>query len=150
MKISHILVASDLSREAMSCIPSVADLARSTQARVTLLHVVDSFVAIPQGTRMSPLLEAPEALEGMKARARTELEERRTLYGSGIDIKVDVVTGEDAAKEITAYAAANGVDLIAMTTHGRTGFRRMMLGSVAELVIRQATVPVLVLPLAKE
>ena len=150
MNITHILVGTDLSQEAMTAIPTVADLARSTHARVTLLHVVDSFVAIPHGVRMTPLLESPENVKGMEAAARTQLEERRTRYGAGIDVDVDVVHGEDAAKEITAYAAANGADMIAVTTHGRTGFRRIALGSVAESVIRHSTIPVLVLPLPKQ
>lgn len=149
MKISHILVATDLSRDAMSCIPSVADLARSIKARITLLHVVESFEAIPHGSPLAPPLGPPENLKPMES-ARAELEERRTSYGAGIDIDVELVAGGDPAKEITTYADANAVDLIAVTTHGRTGFRRLALGSVAEAVIRQSRFPVLVLPLPRD
>ena len=149
MNISHILVGTDLSREAMSCIPSVANLARSVNARITLLHVVESFEAIPHGSPLAPPLTQPENLEDMEA-ARAQLEERRTSFGSGIDIDVELVAAADPAEAITAWADANAVDLIAVTTHGRTGFRRLALGSVSEAVIRQSRVPVLVLPLPKE
>lgn len=149
MNINHILVATDLSPEAMSRIPSVADLARSVNARITLLHVVETFEAIPRGSPLAPPLGPPENLKAMEA-ARAQLEERRTSFGSGIDIDLELVAGGDPAEEITAFADANAVDLIAVTTHGRTGFRRLALGSVAEAVIRHSRVPVLVLPLAKD
>lgn len=149
MKLAHILAATDLSREAMSRIPAVADLARFAGARITLLHVVESFEAIPHGAPLAPPLTAPDDRKAMEA-ARAQLQERLASYGSGIEIDVALVTGGDAAKEITAYADANDVDLIAVATHGRTGFKRMALGSVAEAVIRQSRVPVLVLPLPKD
>ena len=149
MNITHILVATDLSREAMSCIPAVADLARSVNARITLLHVVESFEAVPHGSPLAPRLGPLENPKAMEA-ARAQLEERRTSYGSGIHIDVELVAGGDPAKEITAYADANDIDLIAVTTHGRTGFKRLALGSVAEAVIRQSRVPVLVLPMPKD
>jgi nucleotide-binding universal stress UspA family protein len=149
MKITHILVATDLSREAMSCIPSVADLARSVNARITLLHVVESFEAIPHGSPLAPPLGPTENTRTMES-ARAKLEERRASYGSDINIDVELVAGGDAAKEITSFADANDVDLVVVTTHGRTGFRRLALGSVAEAVIRHSSLPVLVLPLPKE
>jgi nucleotide-binding universal stress UspA family protein len=148
MNLTHILVATDLSREAMSCVPAVADLARSVKARITLLHVVESLEAIPHGSPLAPPLGPAANPEGLES-ARAQLEERRASFGADIDIDLELVAGGDVAKEITAYASANGVDLIAVTTHGRTGFRRLALGSVAEAVIRRSSVPVLVLPLPK-
>lgn len=149
MTINHILVATDLSPEAMSCIPAVADMARSVSARITLLHVVEAREAIPHGSPLAPpLREASDPKEVEDARAR--LEERRSAFGPGIDIQLELVSGADAAEEITKYASSHDVDLIAVTTHGRTGFRRIALGSVAEAVIRHSRVPVLVLPLPKD
>lgn len=149
MKISHILVATDLSPEAMSCIPSVAEMARSVGARITLLHVLESLEAIPHGSPLAPpLRDAADPEDVEKARAR--LEERRAAFGPGIDIQLELLAGGDAAEEITKYASSNNIDLIAVTTHGRTGLRRIALGSVAEAVIRHSRIPVLVLPLPKE
>ena len=149
MNITHILVATDLSSEAMSCIPSVADLARSVGARTTLLHVLESFEAVPHGSPLAPPLGPAANAKAMES-ARAKLEERRTSFGSDIDVSIDLVAGGDPAAEIATYAAAHDVDLIAVTTHGRTGVRRLALGSVAEGVIRRTHVPVLVLPLPKE
>jgi nucleotide-binding universal stress UspA family protein len=149
MKITHILVATDLSQEAMSCVPSVADLARSVNARITLLHVMESVVAIPHGSPLAPPLGPVDDVQAVEL-ARTHLEERRTSCGAGIHVDVELVRGGDAAAEITRYANTHDVDLIAVTTHGRTGVRRLALGSVAESVIRHTRIPVLVLPLPKD
>lgn len=148
MEIRHILVATDLSPEAMTGVSAVAGLARSEGARITLLHVLEALEAIPHGAPLAPRLTHEASAEAM-ASARRHLEERRTAYGAGVDIDVKLVSGGDVAHEITAYGAANGADLIAVTTHGRTGLRRLALGSVAEAVIRHSRVPVLVLPLPK-
>lgn len=148
MNVSNILVATDLSQEAMSCIPDVVALARANDARITLLHVVDSHEAMPHGSPLAPPVTAPTKESAVES-ARAQLEERRKAYGSDVPIEVALVVGGDPAERITEYAASNGTDMIAMTTHGRTGVRRIALGSVAEAVIRQARVPVLVLPLAR-
>jgi nucleotide-binding universal stress UspA family protein len=110
---------------------------------------VESFEAIPHGSPLAPPLGPLENLKAMEL-ARAQLEERRTSYGSGIHIDLELVTGGDPAEAITGYANAHDVDLIAVTTHGRTGIRRLALGSVAEAVIRHSRVPVLVLPLPKD
>lgn len=148
VKIKHILVATDLSQEAMSCVPAIADLARSVNGRITLLHVVEGFAARPRGAPLAPPLSPADDTESTQA-ARAKLEERRAAYGADLTIDVKLVSGDDAAQEITAYAHANDVDLIAVTTHGRTGLKRVALGSVAEAVIRKSRVPVLVMPLPK-
>ena len=149
MKVTHILAATDLSPEAMSCIPAVADLARSVGARVTLLHVLESHEAIPHGAPLAPPVRSPGNPKAIEA-ARAQLEERSAAYGAGIRIDLELLSGGDPAEEITGWASANAVDLIAVTTHGRTGLRRLALGSVAEGVIRRSRIPVLVLPLPKD
>lgn len=146
MKLAHILVATDLSQEAMSCVPQVAGLARTVGARITLLHVLESFEAIPHGSPLAPPL-GPTTDAARRDAARTHLEERRAAFGTDLTVEIELVSGGDPAEEITTFADASDVDLIAMTTHGRKGFRRLALGSVAEAVTRQSRKPVLILPL---
>lgn len=66
------------------------------------------------------------------------------LRASGIDVEWNLIRGENAADEIVDIAAAAENTLIVMSTHGRAGFQRLRLGSVAQHVMRQATVPTLV------
>ena len=148
MKIGHILAATDLSQDSLGCIAPVADLARSVGARITLLHVLEVHEAIPHGAGLAPRLSEFDAPATSEA-ARERLEERAKAFGPGVDIRVEMVVSGDTAEEITSYAEANDVDLIAVATHGRTGFRHLVMGSVTEAVVRRSRVPVLVLPRPK-
>ncbi len=148
MKIEHILIATDLSDEALACCAPVGELARKLGARVTLLHVLEGHDAIPHGAPLAPPIEEPVE-PGSEEAARARLLERIPSYGGGLDVTPVVVTGGDPAEEIVDYAEANGADLIAVATHGRTGFRHLVLGSVTEAVTRRSKVPVLVLPRPK-
>jgi nucleotide-binding universal stress UspA family protein len=65
------------------------------------------------------------------------------LSSSGIMVSSVVLSGV-AAETILSYAQANGIDLIAISTHGRSGLTRWMFGSVADKVIHQSSIPVLI------
>jgi nucleotide-binding universal stress UspA family protein len=144
MKLSHILVTSDLSSEALRPCTPVATLARALGARITLLHVTEDLPIAPLAATGEVLLLPNDLQERMKA-AREQLEKQRGLF-PGLEVEVEVVSGMDAAHAILEYAEENDVDLIALSTHGRTGFRHLVLGSVAEKLLRHSTVPVVVFP----
>jgi nucleotide-binding universal stress UspA family protein len=144
MKITHILVTSDLSAEALRPCKPIAALARAVGARITLLNVVEDLPVAPLGTPFEPVILAPD-LSARVESARAHLEKHRDLF-DGANVTVEVVTGVEAVYTIMDYAEKNDVDLIAMSTHGRTGFRRLVLGSIAEALLRRSTVPVLVFP----
>lgn len=75
----------------------------------------------------------------------TELSETVSgLKTLGYEVAVEVAFGEPA-EEIINFVTHGGVDLVAMTTHGRTGLSKLLFGNVAEALIRQANVPVLLL-----
>jgi universal stress protein A len=139
MKMQHVLVTTDLSSEALRPCRDIAELARSQGARVTLLHVVPDVAAIPYGAPLAPPQSSPQ-LEARMAEARVQLAEQRGAFGD-LPVALDVISGNDTAEAIADYATRNGVDLIALSTHGRTGFRHLVLGSVAEALLRHATVP---------
>lgn len=69
----------------------------------------------------------------------------KTLKEKDISVKTEVLTG-NPAEEIIKYSQSKGVDLIIMSTHGRSGVSRWVFGSVADKVIRQTEVPVLIKP----
>jgi nucleotide-binding universal stress UspA family protein len=144
VKLAHILMTSDLSAESLRPCAPVATLARALGARITLLHVSEEVPVAPLAATGEVML-LPSDLEARMDAARAHLEKQRALF-EGVDVNVDVISAMDAAEAIDEYAERNRVDLIAMSTHGRTGFRRLVLGSVAEKVLRRATVPVVVFP----
>jgi len=145
MKIRHILLTTDLSQEAVRAFVPITALARELGARITLLHVVPDLTVTPHGAPMAPRQSAPDLPEQVHD-ARQELERQRTLLGVGAEATVEVITGDDVAVAVTDYASKHDVDLVALSTHGRTGFRHLVLGSVAEAILRHSTVPVLCVP----
>jgi nucleotide-binding universal stress UspA family protein len=144
MKLSHILMTSDLSAESLRPCTPVATLARALGARITLLHVSEDLPIAPLAATGEVLLLPSDLQERMDS-ARAHLEKQRDLF-PGVDVEVDVISGVDAVHAILEYAEDKDVDLIALSTHGRTGFRHLVLGSVAEKLLRHSTVPVVVFP----
>ncbi len=83
-------------------------------------------------------------------RSRKYLAKVRYRFASGfpsadLKVKTEAVESDRPSETITDYARKNGVDLIVMATHGYTGMKRMMLGSVAFKVLNESTVPVLLI-----
>lgn len=72
------------------------------------------------------------------------------LRNAGYDALIEVRFGDDPADEIVAYANEGGVDMIAMATHGRSGLSKILHGSVAQNVLQNVTIPVLLLPVREE
>ncbi len=136
-----ILVPLDASRQSESILPEVIEVARALRAEVTLLRVVavHAFADVnpvcylaDEETRL--LQEAEAYLGGVAER----------LARDGITVKTAVCWGEPAA-EIVRQASKEGAGLVAMCTHGRSGMSRLLMGSVAEDVLRHTQVPVLLL-----
>ena len=139
---SHIVVPLDGSGLAEESIPIAARLAALGGARVTLLRVV-----VPQLAMGHPsvvLQFSVEQLERYQAESKSYVESVAARFrGAAPSIESVVILAESPPRAILEWAEQNGADLIAMSTHGRSGFRRFMLGSVADKVIRGAQVPVL-------
>ena len=145
MKIDHVLVTTDLSPDALRPLKPIAALARSLGARVTLLHVVQDLSVLPHGAPLAPAISPPDLARELE-RGRRELQKQRDALGRDLVLELDVVSGNDTAQAIVDYAKEHRADMIALSTHGRTGFRHLVLGSVAEAVLRRSTVPVVVFP----
>ncbi len=144
--IRRIMVALDLSGESRAVIAPAADLARALGAAIQLLHVVEPAVGIVDGALPFPVPADATQLERRKQEAEARLAPLGAqLESEGISASTRVLVGVGAATTILEERVIGGHDLIAMTTHGAGGVRRMVLGSVADKVIRGAECPVLVL-----
>ncbi len=135
----RILVPHDFSRQATRALEVAADLAREHRGRLLVLHAVAPvYPAAPFPE--APTLVPPTDLVAVE-RPRLEALVARTLRGRrAIRARCRVLLG-DPIECITG--AAREVDSIVMATSGRTGLSHMLLGSVAEKVVRHAPVPVL-------
>ncbi|MFO8098562.1 MAG: universal stress protein [Salinibacter sp.] len=135
--IRRILVPVDFSDASEVAVDHAAEIASAYGAELTLLHVVEE-VIYPSAYGV----ESPDvSSSGIVGRAEATLEEMaRENIG---DEPVQVAAGIGYAPlTILDYAKRNEMDLIVLATHGRTGFDRILLGSVAERVMRQAPTPV--------
>ena len=141
MQIRHILLATDLTPAALRpCLP-VAALARAHQARVTLFNVVRE----PQLVGMAPLMMSVDVPACVRD-ADKVLAGQRELLGPGVEVASMAVSGDSVHTAVNEFVREHGVDLIALSTAGRTGFQRFALGSVAEDILRHSEVPVLLFP----
>ena len=86
--------------------------------------------------------EAPVLRSEMLQDAREKLSHRAVQHTQPVSVTTEVLFGH-GARTIAEYAAERGVDLIVMGTHGRTGVAHLLLGSVAERLVRTAPCPVL-------
>ncbi len=139
------LLPTDLSTEGERAFQAVAELARGRGASVVLLHVIENVGVVPVGSTFP----APSYLPGTKEeleRVRAVLAERRAKFGQGIEVVTEALVAPSVPHAIADYALKNGCDVIALSTHGRSGFRRLIMGSVAEALMRSARVPVLIFP----
>jgi nucleotide-binding universal stress UspA family protein len=137
----HLLVPLDGSPTAEIALADAVAVGASQQARLTLLHVAQpAFEIIDTGAEE---ISVDQQEDVRRAAARTYLESIRTaLAETGVDAHTAVTFGEPA-DSIVEFAEAHDVDLVVMATHGRSGWKRRVLGSVAETVTRGAHGPVL-------
>lgn len=140
----RILVPLDGSPESETVLPEAAGLARAFDASLHLLSVVPAY--FPLGSTYIPHA-AEEARE--RDRRRDEFEEYLTelagrLREEGLEVSAGTALGDDPAGAIMEYREASGADLVALSSRGRGGVARLVLGSTADKVIRAGRVPVLV------
>lgn len=142
-RITRILVPTDFSTTADAALEYAFVLAERFGASVQLLHVLeDPFVADGMAAE-AYISEAPALRSAMLHDAQERLAHRAAPRGpGGPRIETEVLFGH-GARTIAEYATGRGIDLIVMGTHGRTGFAHLLLGSVAERLVRTAPCPVL-------
>ena len=125
MKISALLFPTDFSEASDAAARVARDLAGETGAILHVVHVVP------------PVTDPANAAE--------QLAEAGTRLAEGRRIETALLSGR-IAREIVRYARERHIDLIVLGTHGRTGFSRAILGSVAEAVVRLAPCMILTVP----
>jgi nucleotide-binding universal stress UspA family protein len=132
--LKNILVATDFGPAADTALAYGRALATQFGARLHVLHVAEDHFLRPSA--MDPA--------ALSASARCHLEARLTAEDRGALRAQAVLERSDRpASTITAYASRTGIDVIVMGTHGRTDMIHVLMGSVAEQVVRTAPCPVL-------
>ncbi len=141
IEFKNILIPCDLSENARIALPFAADLARKYNARIHILHVFDEQLLSPIYFETGGTSQ--EYYDKLQEEFSTAL---KTFIGNtnveGIEIEQKLISGNPFV-EIVRYARKASIDLIVLSTHGRTGLMHTLMGSVAEKVSRKAPCPVL-------
>ena len=140
----RILCPVDFSEGSRHAVDHALAIAHWYNAAVTALHVAPPIALAPYIDPLvhpPPLLRTPEDLENMRLQLALFVEQE-----SGDFSITSLVTEGNVAGEIVRVANTTQADLLIMGTHGRSGFQRLILGSVTESVLRHAPCPVLTVP----
>ena len=142
-EIRRILCPVDFSEFSASGLAWAAAFAQLFGSDITVLHVLSAPVP-PVGSETYPawLPQVPDTRESIADDLQLLL---GPLSSAGVTVRTQIAEGNTAAA-IVRHAVEHDVDLVVMGTHGRSGFDRLTLGSVAEKVLRKAPCPVLTIP----
>lgn len=136
----NIVIATDGSENSMRAVYRGIEIAKLSGATVHVLHVVDTPSVISEDwTAGKEAIREMMMNSGKKVMSKV----KKIIEESGMEVKEVLLEGYPA-NEIINFAENNNMDLIVMGTLGKTGFERLLMGSVAEKVVRYSKVPVLV------
>lgn len=141
---NSILVPLDTSEAAAEAINHAMELADALEYPLLLLAVSDFVVT----NAMRPVMDS-EHITAEQALKSYLGQHAASLEGRGVEVETLVVDAVDPAAAIADTAAARGSSMIVMSSHGRSGAARWLLGSTADRVIRSSRVPVHLIPVRK-
>ena len=142
IRLNNILVATDFSKPSDVALAYGRDLARSYGAALHVLHVAENAFLLFGGDPATTFVPDQQAEIERTAREQVDAlitdDDRRMLHATSV-----VVTAVGVAQAIVDYATAHAIDLTVMGTHGRGAMAHLLMGSVAERVVRLSPCPVL-------
>ncbi len=150
MNIRSILLPTDFSECGNFALSYAASLARTFGASILCVHVIEPMVPTVGYSGISeplPIADIADQLEDSAERELPKFAESGECAGLAVE---ELIVHGEAASEIVRVAKERSVDLIVVSSHGRTGLGRILFGSTAEAIVRHAPCPVLVVKPAKE
>ncbi len=148
MAIQRILVPVDYSDRCRHALGYALNLAEKLEAAVDVVHIWDRPAYVPETMVVGKPGTDPKSLADLiRENAESEMDEflAKTHAPAGVAIAHHLESGEPATA-ILQTAKNSGADLVVIGTHGRTGVRHFLLGSVAEKLVRLSPVPVVIVP----
>ena len=143
MLFQNILVPFDLSSPSSKAFKVALDLAQKYDSKITLITCVErsswhhKFYDASVDSKM---------LKGQTKVAKKYMEKlEESANKVGVKIKLQILQSTSVVKDITTFAKSRKMDLIVMSSHGRTGLDKLILGSVANGVVQRANIPILII-----
>ena len=138
--IKKILVPTDFSKLSMSALEYVKILLELQEPKIYLLHVLDKNTIRKKGKGKK---QADKNIAALEKLAMRHLSSIAGQYFTHTNVVTMVLRKGDPYREIVKLAQEENIDLIIISTHGRTGIAHVLMGSVAEKVVRYSPIPVL-------
>ena len=138
-----ILVPFDGSEYSEKAFEKALEIAAKFESKLTVMTVIQSKVSDSAGISLARLEEIQDEEEEIATTMLKKLEGQAKAKNVSFSIKI--IHNPSSSDGIVSFAEANNVDLIVMGSHGRTGFRKIVLGSVANGVLGHAKCPVLII-----
>ncbi|AVH50482.1 MULTISPECIES: universal stress protein [Acinetobacter] len=143
MAYQNILVPVDGSETSFAAVAKAAELAKAFGSKITVVQVLtlDPYIAAEYITAN----QTNDLIERARASIVKTLEEAKQKFTEqGVEAETKLLEGQVIAREITNAAKDLNADLIVIGSHGRTGLKKLFLGSVAQSILSEGTTPVLV------
>ena len=138
----HILFASDFSKASRRAFATAIKTAKASGATLTIVHVIAPFVPIGPDQYIGP--DTWEEIDERARRWGMRQLQALAARAKAAGVRAKILLGEGhAAREVTRIARKLHVDLVVIGTHGRTGFAKLLLGSVAGQVVATSKCPVM-------
>lgn len=137
-----ILIATDGSKNARNAADSGIEIARLSEAKVYVAYVIDtsSYASIPMDMKWEETMY--EQFDRLGHEALTHVE--NAAKNAGVEVESVLLKGHPA-EELTEFAEKEGIGLIVLGSHGKSGIERFLLGSVSEKVVRNSNISVLLI-----
>ncbi|RDJ31225.1 MAG: universal stress protein [Crenarchaeota archaeon] len=145
--ISHILVPYDFTNFADLAFEKAIEIAKKFDSKVTLITVLGSDTDT-SGMSFSRAQEAHDEAESKAKDGLNKMKDAKKM--EEIEISVKIIHHSSSIDGILAYAESNNVDLIVMGSHGRSGFKKLVLGSIASGIITKSNCPVMIVKKPKK
>lgn len=142
IKIGKVLISTDFSEAAAKALPYAISLAQEYGAELHIVHVVEDSLYYAQFVYDGAPFDPTVLIEGLVEDRKKKLAEVLKQIPAGVKAQTHLRRGV-VATEIIAAAKDSDADVVVIATHGRTGFKHLIFGSVAERVVRECPCPVL-------
>jgi nucleotide-binding universal stress UspA family protein len=143
-ELRKILVASDLSELSDHAVRTALELGAALGASVEVAHVFRGPMPVAGMDIAFSIPMSADDMDALRESFETALSEQLSRIGASVPVKSRILENTHAAEAIAEYAKVEGFDLVVAASHGRRGFKRLLLGSVAERILRMSEVATLV------
>jgi nucleotide-binding universal stress UspA family protein len=146
VNIKKILWPTDFSEASYEALKVAKEMASTHKAKLYMAHIITPLPPFAPPPKGRPSFNVSDYIENLRISALKSLQDvKDKKIGNGLETESIILQG-DAAGEIARFSSKKNIDLIVIASHGTTGWKRQLVGSVTEKLVRISTVPMQIIP----